>query len=308
MSGRQPCGVCRDDGLHGDMMPDPLVKMYWQPNLHEPRMVMAFSGWMDGGETSTGTIEYLVRKLDATKLAEIIPDQFYIYNLPGSMEVSALFRPHTDIKDGLITAYQEPTNTFFCSNEHNLLLFSGKEPNLRWKEYADCVLSTAVEFNVRTIFFIGSVAGLVPHSRDPEFHGSVSDESLKPFLQQHGIKFSNYRGPASLVTFLMLLARQNGLQMATIVAEIPAYVEGRNVKSIEASTRKLASMLGLSVDLDELHVMSERFEQSMTKLVEGRPELAEHIRKMEDAYDNEVLTSEMGDLKAWLEQQGLRLD
>ena len=290
------------------MMLDPLVKTYCQPNLHEARMVVAFSGWMDGGETSTGTIEYLVRKLDAVKLAEIVSDQFYIYNLPGSMEVSALFRPHTEIEDGLITAYQEPTNTFFCSNEHNLLLFSGKEPNLRWKEYAECVLSTAAEFNVSTIFFVGSVAGLVPHSRDPEFHGSVSDESLKPFLQQHGIKFSNYEGPASLVTYLTLLARQNGLQMATIVAEIPAYVEGRNVKSIEAATRKLASMLELSVDLDELHAISERFERSITKLVESRPELAEHIRRMENAYDNEVLISEMGDLKAWLEQQGLRLD
>jgi len=290
------------------MMLNPLVKTYWQPNLHEPRMIMAFSGWMDGGETSTGTIEYLVRELDATKLAEIVSDKFYIYNLPGSMEVSALFRPHTDIEDGLITTYREPTNIFFCSNEHNLLLFSGKEPNLRWKEYADCVLSTAVEFDVRTIFFIGSVAGLVPHSRDPEFHGSVSDESLKPFLEQHGIKFSNYRGPASLVTYLTLLARQNDLHMATIVAEIPAYVEGRNVKSIEAATRKLASMLGLSVNLDELHAISEQFERSMTKLVQNRPDLADHIRKMEDAYDNEVLTSEMGDLKEWLEQQGLRLD
>ena len=58
---------------------------------------MAFSGWMDGGDVSTGTVRRMVELLDAEYVAEIDPEPFYIYNFPGTMEVAAMFRPaHPD--------------------------------------------------------------------------------------------------------------------------------------------------------------------------------------------------------------------
>jgi hypothetical protein len=39
-----------------------------------------------------------------------------------------------------------------------------------------------------------------------------------------------------------------------------------------------------------------------------QPELANNIHKLEEDYDNEIFNSEMGDLKQWLEQQGIRVD
>jgi len=298
----------RKDSVEGDGMQYSPLMVYRQPKLRNARMVLAFSGWMDGGDTSTGTVEYLVKKLAAQELAEIDPADFYIYNFPGSMEISALFRPDTKIENGLITRYQEPTNKFFCSEEHKLVLFTGKEPNLRWKEYAECILSLASEFNVTMIYFVGSVAGLVPHTRDPRFHGSVSEDNLKLLLQNYSIEPSNYEGPASIITYLTVLAREKSIGMVTLVAEIPAYVEGRNVKCIEAATRKLASILGLQLDLDDLRAMSDEFEIAMNELVQRRPELAEQARKMEENYDKEVLDAEMEDLKTWFEKQGIRLD
>ena len=43
-------------------------------------------------------------------------------------------------------------------------------------------------------------------------------------------------------------------------------------------------------------------------MVQEQPELANTIRKLEEDYDNEIFNSEMGDLKNWLQQQGIRLD
>jgi len=284
------------------------AKIFYRPNLIDARMVVALSGWMDGGDTSTGTVECLVNKLHAEEFAEIDSGKFYIYNLPGSMEISALFRPHTKIEDGLVTTYEEPTNTFFCSDEHNLVLFTGKEPNLRWREYVECIFSLALEFNVTMIYFVGSVAGLVPHTRDPRFYGLVSEERLKPLLHKHGLRPSNYEGPSSVVTYMSVLARRKGLGMATVVAEIPPYVEGRNVKCIEAATSKLAGILELQIDLDDLRARSEKFETSLNNTLEDRPELANQIRQMEDDYDKEEFDTEMADLKEWLERQGIRMD
>jgi proteasome assembly chaperone (PAC2) family protein len=284
------------------------LKIIDNPDLHNTRLLMGFSGWMDGGEVSTGTIKYLIDKLGAQKFAEINPEGFYIYNFPGSMEMTALFRPHTRIRNGLIKSFEVPSNEFFYSEQHNLILFYGKEPNLQWQEFADCIFSLCREFGVEIIYFIGSVAGLVPHTREPRFISSVSDMQLKEMLQQYGIKFTDYEGPASFITYLSIHCTECDLKMATLVATIPAYVQGNNPRCIEAVIKRTAGILGLQVELDDIRAIGDEFEKKLSDAVEEQPELVANIRKLEEDYDNEVFNTEMGDLKSWLQQQGINLD
>ncbi|MHC4463752.1 MAG: PAC2 family protein [Planctomycetota bacterium] len=284
------------------------LRIYKRPELNNPRLLVGLSGWMDGGQVSTGTVKCLVERLGAEKFAEIEPEGFYIYNFPGSMEVTSLFRPHTKIKDGLITSFDVPADAFFCDKEHDLILFVGKEPNLRWREFADCVFSLCSEFNVGMIYFIGSVAGLVPHTREPRLFCSVSDEKLKGTFEHYGVKFANYEGPASIITYLTSSSREHGLSMASFVATVPAYVQGDNPKCIEAVTRRVAGILKLEIKLDDLSDVSDEFEKRLSEIVQEQPELASNIRKLEEDYDNEIFNNEMGDLRSWLEQQGIRLD
>ena len=89
------------------------LSIYKEPKLRDPRLLLGFSGWMDGGDVSTGTAKCLIEKLGAERFAQIEPNGFYIYSFPGSMEVTALFRPYTKITNGLIKTYEIPTNTFF---------------------------------------------------------------------------------------------------------------------------------------------------------------------------------------------------
>ena len=44
------------------------------------------------------------------------------------------------------------------------------------------------------------------------------------------------------------------------------------------------------------------------EVLEPESELAEHIRKLEENYDNNVFDTQMGDLKEWLEERGIRVD
>ncbi|MFQ6035558.1 MAG: proteasome assembly chaperone family protein [Sedimentisphaerales bacterium] len=284
------------------------LKIYERPNLRNPRLLLGFSGWMDGGEVSTGTIKYLINKLAALKFAQITPEGFYIYNFPGSMEVSSLFRPHTRIKAGLIESFEVPKNEFFGDEKNDLILFLGKEPNLQWEDFADCIFLLCKQFHVTFVYFIGSVAGLVPHTREPRLISSVSDAKLKDILQKYGIKFTDYEGPASFITYLTVSCAERDLSMATLVATVPAYVQGNNPKCIEAVTRRLVNILGVQIDLDELRAVGDEFEKKLTDVVQEQPELAKSVSKLEEDYDNEIFNSEMGDLKKWLQQQGIRLD
>jgi len=284
------------------------LNIYKKPKLNKSRLLLGFSGWMDGGEVSTGTVNCLINKLEARKFAEIEPTGFYIYSFPGSMEITALFRPHTKIINGIIESYDIPANLFYCSEENNLILFLGKEPNLNWEQYSENIFSICTEFGVEMIYFIGSVAGLVPHTREPRLFCSVSESGLKDKFQHYGVKFTNYEGPASIVTYLTASSGKRNIKMVSLVAAIPAYVQGSNPKCIEAVTRRVAGMLGLEIDFSDLTAVSEEFEKKLHDIVQEQPELESNIHKLEEDYDNEIFNSEMGDLKTWLEQQGIRVD
>ena len=47
--------------------------------------------------------------------------------------------PHIEIEDGLVKTIDMPTNTFYCHEPANLVLFVGKEPNLRWRTFGECI-------------------------------------------------------------------------------------------------------------------------------------------------------------------------
>jgi len=278
------------------------------PTLGNGRLVLAFSGWMDGGDVSTGTVEWLITVLDAHEVARIDPEGFYIYNFPGSMEVSALFRPHTRIVDGAVRAFDPPRNCFYSAPEQNLLLFRGREPHLNWNAFADAIFDLAARTGVTRIYFVGSFGGTVPHTREPRLWCTVSEDTLKTELIPYGVRFTTYDGPAGFATQLVCQARDRGVQMVAVVAEIPAYIQGTNPKAIDAAVRFLAAVLNLTVPLGRLRELSAVWEDKVNEVLERKPELVAHIRKLEEDYDNEVFDTQMGELKEWLERQGIRVD
>lgn len=278
------------------------------PDLKDSTLILGFSGWMDGGEVSTGTVNYLIDSFDVQECGSIEPQGFYIYSFPGDMEISELFRPFVKIENGIIKTFEPPESTFFRVPESNLILFTGKEPNLGWNDYADCILSFCKQFSVSRIYSLGSVAGLTPHTREPRITFSASNEQFRDYFLNAGLRPGNYDGPSSFTAYLTQRATKVKIDMVSLVAEIPAYIEGYNPRCVETSVRLMANFLDLKLDLDELHDISEQFEFKITELVQEQNELAEKIKELERDYDREAFDREMGDLKNWLRQQGLRAD
>lgn len=284
------------------------LRIYHKPELNAPTLVMGFTGWMDGGDVSTGAVDYLQVKLGAVPFASIDPEPFYIYNFPGSMEIASLFRPHVKIVDGHVQQLEMPTNTFYSDAEHNLILFEGKEPHLNWQCFGNCIFQLCEQFDIQQIIFVGSVAGLTPHTREPRFTASVSQHRLRPRLEKLGIRFSQYEGPASFITYLTVRAAKNDIDMMVLVAEVPAYLQGYNPKCVATSVRCISSLLELHMTCDDLRLLSDEFEKRVSELVQQQPELAQRVQQLEEIYDSELFDSEMGDLKNWLHQRGIRLD
>lgn len=272
--------------------PEELLAIRRTPELEHATLVLAFSGWMDGGDVSTGTVTRLMHLLEAQSIADIDPEPFYIYNFPGSMEIAALFRPEVEISDGLLKSCTMPRNTFYVHEPANLLLFLGKEPNLRWKTFGDCILAFVRKLHVTRILFVGSFGGSVPHTREPRLFVTCSSPELLLEMEKYATRRSGYEGPGSFTSYLMTRAEEEGIDMVSLSVEIPAYLQGTNLLSIEAVTRRLAKMLKLRLDLDSLRAASTQWELQVSSAIEENKELAKTVRALEDAYDNELLGEE----------------
>jgi predicted ATP-grasp superfamily ATP-dependent carboligase len=194
------------------------------PQLQNATLLLALTGWMDGGDVSTGSVRAIMGRREVRQVARIEPDDFYIYNFPGSMEIAAMFRPHVAYDEGVVTEFDLPSNVFWADEADNLVFFVGREPNLRWQAFADCVFHLIRTAGVSRIIFMGSFGGSVPHTREPRLYGSVSDRRLRDLLKQHGLRPSEYAGPGSFATMLLHEAKRHEVEMLSLVAEIPAYL------------------------------------------------------------------------------------
>ncbi len=259
------------------------------PALENATLVLSFTGWMDGGNVSTGTVERLVALLGARQIARIDPEPFYIYNFPGPMEVAALFRPHVEVEEGVMKSIAMPSSTFYCHAPARLVLFIGKEPNLNWRAYGDCIFRLAKRVGVGRILFVGSFGGSVPHTREPRLFISCSDAATLAEMAPYGMRRSGYEGPGSFTSFLMSQVPAAGLKMVSLTAEIPGYLQGANPLCIEAVTRRLAKILKLPLKLDSLRSASTEWELQISSVIENDKDLAEKVHQLEHEYDNDLL-------------------
>jgi proteasome assembly chaperone (PAC2) family protein len=271
------------------------LRLHDCPTLDGATLVLAFSGWMDGGDVSTGTVRRLVDLLAARPVAEIDPEPFYLYSFPGPMELTALFRPEIKVEDGRIVSLEMPASTFYCHEPAKLFLFVGKEPNLRWRAFGDDILELARRAGVRRVLFVGSFGGSVPHTREPRLYITCSDARLLPEMERYGLRRGGYEGPASFSSYLMTRAPSADLEMTSLVVEIPGYLQGRNPMSIEAVTRRLSKILQLPLELEALRAESTEWELEVSRVVGRDKSLAKKIRHLEEAYDNELLRREAGE-------------
>ena len=280
----------------------------------KPVMLIGLTGWMDGGNVSTGTIAYLRERLSAKNFAEIDPLDFYIFNFPVSslpisvsleegraivqpvspMEFTAVFRPHARIENGIIRELQYPENLFHMARTEpgkpDLVLFSGEEPHIRWGAYCDCIFHVCEELEIEDIYFVGSVASGVPHTREPRLRVSMADETLKPRLAEAGLLFGEYEGPSSIITSLTHHSMELGIRMRSLVVEIPHY-PFLEMPTYPHSIRKIAStlndVLGLELDLTDLTEATAEADAKLNALMATNEDFRELVAKLEETYEYE---------------------
>ena len=273
-----------------------------RPKLRRPYMVCGLSGWVDGGESASGSTRYLIKKLKAQKLAEIPIDRFHIFQMPGELSQ----RPKIKIEDGLLKEHHFPRNQFYYmvnpDADNDLILYLGMEPNLNWAEYAEAILSVAHEFAVTRIYLLGGVLDKTPHTREPGVSCACSSAELREEMLKYGIQYSNYEGPGSFGTTLLHFCQQKQMPMVTLIARATYYPEfniiiPHNPKAIRALVKRLDSLLRLYLDTTDLDREAEEFEAKLSFMASHNPEFQAYVTELEKDF-TEVRYEEPLDISA----------
>ena len=148
-----------------------------KPELTSPVILVGLKGWLNAGEVSTGSIDYLRRKLGARSFATIEPSGFYIYQIPSSAAGQTM-RPLVKIKEGLVKKFELPRNEFFfwkSGAAHDLILFSGVEPNMDWPAYAQAIVDVARQFQAPRIYSwaVSSIRYPIPDKRGLRLRSAI---------------------------------------------------------------------------------------------------------------------------------------
>jgi proteasome assembly chaperone (PAC2) family protein len=255
-----------------------LIHYYETLKLRNPIVVVAFGGWNDAADSATTAIKFLIDRWHPQKIAEIESEDFFVFT-----EV----RPTVKFEDGVQRTIAWPTNQFLGYQtpelDHDVVLFIGVEPQLKWKTFSAIFLEVCQHFHASEVIFLGALLADIPHSVAVPITCTSSDKEMMERLREMDVDNSRYEGPTGMIGVLHDTLRHAHISSAAFWAAAPHYLAATpNIKVTAALLTYLNTFLSFELDLNEIQSDAVHFDQQVTRLVARDPEASAYVRKLEE--------------------------
>ena len=229
------------------------------PELKEPAMVVALDGWVDAGSAATNAASILAH--GGRVVATFDADSIFDYRAR---------RPTLEIVHGRPRSLEWPELTIRASKvgEHDLLVFTGAEPDYRWHELSADVAGLAVQLDVSQWISLGAIPAAVPHTRPVPILGTES----RAGLLQGGIAPGPdgvLRVPSAAISIFDIAVAKAGIPSVGYFAQIPHYVSGEypqaSIELLHALGRHLDAELDYGRLPEEARLMRVRLDAATAR-------------------------------------------
>ncbi len=249
-----------------------------RPSLRNAVAIAAFAGWNDASEVATFAARYLVQRWSARKTAELDPEEFYVFTDT---------RPHVRITGRFQRRIEWPANEFYYhidrKGTRDYLIIVGVEPQLKWRTFAETVVAFCREVGVSTLVTLGGLVADVPHTMPVRLSGTSSQPQTSQHLRRLGVEPTRYEGPTGIVGVLNNICAQHGITAASIWGTVPDYLSATpNVKVTLAILDRLASFLGLDLELADLRTLESQFDRQVSEALAENPEVQAYVQELEE--------------------------
>jgi predicted ATP-grasp superfamily ATP-dependent carboligase len=252
------------------------VQLEGDPRLRRPRVVAAFRGWNDAGGGGSLAAGYLRSVTDAERFAVIDSEPFVDYQQT---------RPTVSMVDGDVRHVEWPVTEVFASQDHDLMIVLGTEPNMRWRAFSDSIVDLAQRYGSRLVITMGALLADTPHTRPVPVSASASDPDL---MSRHGLVRSTYEGPTGIVGVLHDSCSRAGLVSASLWAATPHYISAApNPQAALALLERLADLAGTPAGSAELERAASEYQLRVASAIADDPDVAGYVEQLEQAADRD---------------------
>ena len=244
------------------------------PEVTHPVVIIGFEGWANGGNLAVGMIDYLIKKLGATRFAKIDPNNFYRFDDA---------RPIVKVEGGYLKEVLPPEAAFYSAQDKetgvDLVLFKANEPHLRWFSFVEVVLSLCKQLGVKLIISLGGFQDSVVHT-DAIISGFASSEQLLERLKQVQVNPAEYQGPGAIHSLIFQQGKGMGIEGISLWGHCPFYLQGTHLRLLSRMATVLADLGGFHVDTGELEKGWTQLARSIQRFIDGNPELQKAIKEV----------------------------
>src|SRR5581483_5331552 len=258
------------------------VHYHKKPELRNPIVVAALSGWNDAAEAATTAVKFLIDRWKTVCIAEIEAEEFYVFTET---------RPTVQTKKGQVRSINWPVNQFYAFVdpvwERDIILFTGIEPQLKWKTFSSAFVEVCKRFNASEVLLLGAFLANIPHTRDVPVTGYSSRSEMLERMDEINVQSSRYEGPTGITGVLHDAITRAKFPISSLWAAAPHYlVATPNIKVTSALLTYLNNFLAFNLDLSDFQNDAIRFEEQISTLVARDPEASAYVRKLESETDS----------------------
>ncbi len=241
------------------------------PVLESAVLVASFDGWVDAAEAASSAVAHLARQ--SRLVASFDPDAVFDYRSR---------RPVLDVQDGRLTDLRWPELTLRHTRiqGRDVLVFAGAEPDLRWRELAGDTALLVRRLGVVQWISLGAVPAAVPHTRPVPVMATASEDDLLAPGEARG-PAGLLRVPSAALSAIEMTVSDAGTPAVGFFAQVPLYAAAGYTAATVALLHRLATHLGLALDVDAL-VEEEREQRARyDAAVAGDPALRKTVSLLE---------------------------
>jgi predicted ATP-grasp superfamily ATP-dependent carboligase len=160
----------------------------------------------------------------------------------------------------------------------------GPEPDFRWREFTDAVVTLARELGVPLLCALGAFPAPVPHTRPVRLASTATTRRL---ADQVGFVEGTIEVPSGIAGALEDACRDAGIEAVGLWARVPHYVAAMPYPAASAALLDaLASTAGLTLDVRELHATAALHDARIDELIANSEEHAAMVKQLEEAVDS----------------------
>ena len=258
------------------------------PALRNPRMICAFGGWNDAGESATNALAHLLSMWPHTLIAELDSEDFYDYQVNRPM-VSL------DAKSERLITWPS-TKIFAVPTAHlpfDLVIVQGVEPSMRWKSFAHEIMDLADDLDISLYLTLGGLLADTPHSRPITISATGTNQEISKRLN---VEVSRYEGPTGILGVLQDCAMKRGIDAISLWAPVPHYASASpSPKATLALINAIEDTLAIAIPLGALPEESSSWQLSIDELTKEDSDIADYVRQLEESKDETELPQATGD-------------